>query len=251
VVVIGQERERPDSIGGGIYPEGFRKAQRAMRLAAKFDLPVITLIDTPGAYPGLEAEERGVGEAIASTIALMSDLPVPIVSAVIGEGGSEGALAMGVADRILMLENAIYSIISPEGAASLIYRDATKAEEVAPALKLTARDCRELEVVDVIVPEPEGGAHRDPEEAARQLKNYLVRELLEIQRLSPGKLIKARYKKYRRMGEYSSHFRAAIAREVSQLQDYLQEGALEFKEHLPGKGKGSVPLENENNTLVP
>ncbi len=248
VVVIGQERERGTS---GIYPEGFRKAQRAMRLAAKFDLPVITLIDTPGAYPGLEAEERGVGEAIASTIALMSDLPVPIVSAVIGEGGGEGALAMGVADRVLMLENAIYSVISPEGAASIIYRDATKAEELALALKLTARDCRELEVVDVIVPEPEGGAHRDPEEAARQLKIFLVRELLEIQSLSPGKLLKARYRKYRRMGEYNSYFRAAIAREVNELQDYLQKGALQIKEHLPGKGKGRVPLENENNTLIP
>ena len=250
VVIIGQERDRPDSTGG-IYPEGFRKAQRAMRLAAEFDLPVITLIDTPGAYPGLEAEERGVGEAIASTIALMSDLPVPIVSAVIGEGGSEGALAMGVADRILMLENAIYSVISPEGAASLIYRDTAKAEELAPALKLTARDCKELEVIDVIVPEPEGGAHRAPEEAARQLKIYLVQELLEIQRLSPSNLLKARYKKFRRMGEYSSHFRAAILKEVNQLQDYLQRGAAELREHIPGRGKGSVSLENENNSVVP
>jgi acetyl-CoA carboxylase carboxyl transferase subunit beta len=248
VVIIGQERDRG---GERIYPEGFRKAQRAMRLAAKFDLPVITLIDTPGAYPGLEAEERGVGEAIASTMALMSDLPAPIVSTIIGEGGSEGALAMGVADRILMLENAIYSVISPEGAASIIYRDATKAEELAPALKLTARDCKELEVVDVIVPEPEGGAHRDPEEAARQLKIFLVRELLEIQRLSLSKLLKARYKKFRRMGEYSSYYRTAISREVSQLQDYLQRGAEELREHIPGKGKGSVPLEKENNTLVP
>lgn len=222
-----------------------------MRLAAKFDLPVITLIDTPGAYPGLEAEERGVGEAIASTIALMSDLPVPIVSAVIGEGGSEGALAMGVADRILMLENAIYSVISPEGAASIVYRDATKAEELAPSLKLTAHDCKELEVVDVIVPEPEGGAHRDHEEAARQLKIHLVRELLEIQRLSPTKLLKARYRKFRRMGEYNSYFRAAISREVSQLQDYLQRGAVELREHIPGKGKESIPSEKESNNLVP
>ena len=158
---------------------------------------------------------------------------------------------MGVADRTLMLENAIYSVISPEGAASIIYRDTTKAEELAPALKLTAHDCKELKVIDAIVPEPEGGAHRDPEEAARQLKIYLVQELLEIQRLSLTKLLKARYRKFRRMGEYNSYFRAAISREVSQLQDYLQRGAEELREHIPGKGKGSVPLEKEDNTFVP
>ncbi len=174
VVIIGQERSHNQ---GRAYPEGFRKAQRAMELAAKFGLPLVTLIDTPGAYPGLEAEERGVGNAIATTLSLMADLPTPVVSAIIGEGGSEGALALGVADRILMMENAIYSVISPEGAASILYRDVEKAEEVAPALKLTAHDCKELGVVDVVVPEPEGGAHSNPDEAARQLKNFLVREI--------------------------------------------------------------------------
>jgi acetyl-CoA carboxylase alpha subunit len=154
----------------------------------------------------------------------MSDLPVPIVSAIIGEGGSEGALALGVADRVLMQENAIYSVISPESAASIIYRDASKAEEMASALKMTAADCRELSVIDAIVPEPEGGAHVDHDEAARLLKNALVRELLESQQFTLAKLVRNRYKKYRRIGEYSSYFRAAISKEVSDLQGLLQRG---------------------------
>ena len=229
VVIIGQERSHNE---GRAYPEGFRKAQRAMRMAAVFGMPVITLIDTPGAYPGLDAEERGIGHAIASTLALMSDLPTPIVSVIIGEGGSEGALALGVADRILMMENAIYSVISPEGAASIIYRDAKKAEEMASALKLTALDCKELGVIDTVVPEPEGGAHADPDEAARLLKNIIVRELLEAQQFNLAKLIKNRYKKFRRMGEYSSYFRTAISKEVSDVQELLQRGVSSIKQRL-------------------
>ena len=229
VVIIGQERSHNE---GRAYPEGFRKAQRAMRLAAVFGMPVITLIDTPGAYPGLDAEERGIGHAIASTLALMSDLPTPIVSVIIGEGGSEGALALGVADRILMMENAIYSVISPEGAASIIYRDAKKAEEMASALKLTALDCKELGVIDTVVSEPEGGAHADPDEAARLLKNIIVRELLEAQQFNLTKLIKNRYKKFRRMGEYSSYFRTAISKEVSDVQELLQRGVSSIKQRL-------------------
>ena len=229
VVIIGQERSHNE---GRAYPEGFRKAQRAMRLAAVFGMPVITLIDTPGAYPGLDAEERGIGHAIASTLALMSDLPTPIVSVIIGEGGSEGALALGVADRILMMENAIYSVISPEGAASIIYRDAKKAEEMASALKLTALDCKELGVIDTVVSEPEGGAHADPDEAARLLKNIIVRELLEAQQFNLAKLIKNRYKKFRRMGEYSSYFRTAISKEVSDVQELLQRGVSSIKQRL-------------------
>lgn len=229
VVIIGQERSHNE---GRAYPEGFRKAQRAMRMAAVFGMPVITLIDTPGAYPGLDAEERGIGHAIASTLALMSDLPTPIVSVIIGEGGSEGALALGVADRILMMENAIYSVISPEGAASIIYRDAKKAEEMASALKITALDCKELGVIDTVVPEPEGGAHADPDEAARLLKNIIVRELLEAQKLNLAKLIKNRYKKFRRMGEYSSYFRTAISKEVSDVQELLQRGVSSIKQRL-------------------
>ncbi len=239
VVMIGQERSHNE---GRAYPEGFRKAQRAMRLAAVFGMPVITLIDTPGAHPGIDSEERGIGPAIASTLALMSDLPTPIISAIIGEGGSEGALALGVADRILMQENAIYSVISPESAASIIYRDASKAEEMASALKLTAGDCKELGVIDAIVPEPEGGAHADHDEAARLLKNAIVRELLETQQLPLAKLVRNRYKKFRRIGEYSSYFRTAISKEVSDVQELLQRGVSKLRQRLStteGQGSGT------------
>lgn len=249
VVIIGQERghgqDRSQRHDGQAYSEGFRKAQRAMRLAAKFQLPVITLIDTPGAYPGLEAEERGIGNAIATTIALMSDLPTPMVSVIIGEGGSKGALAFGVADRILMLENAIYSVISPEGAASILYRDAEKAKELAPALKLTAYDCKELGVIDKVVPEPEGGAHTNPDEAARQLRNFLIRELLEVQEIPTGKLIKARYGKFRRMGESSSYFSSAILREVAQLPDFLHRRLVSLKKRLGRPRKEDAEPEEE------
>jgi acetyl-CoA carboxylase carboxyl transferase alpha subunit/acetyl-CoA carboxylase carboxyl transferase beta subunit len=231
VVIIGQERSQNE---GRAYPEGFRKAQRAMRLAAKFEMPVMTLIDTPGAYAGIDAEDRGVGQAIASTLALMSDLPTPTVSVIIGQGGSEGALALGVSDRIMMMENATFSVISPEDAASIIYRDPQKAEEIATALKLTALDCKDLGVVDTVIPEPEGGAHMDPDEAARLLKGAVIRELLEIQQVPLAKLVKNRYKKYRRMGEYSSYFRAAISKEVSDLQELLQRGVSKIRRRLSG-----------------
>ena len=235
VLIIGQERSHNE---GRPYPEGFRKAQRAMRLAALFGLPVVTLIDTPGAYTGIDAEDRGIGQAIASTMALMSDLPTPIVSVIIGQGGSEGALAFGVADRTMMQENAIYSVISPEDAASLIYRDEAKAEEMASALRLTASDCRELGVIDSLVPEPEGGAHADPDEAARLLKNSIVRQLLEVQKVATGKLVKERYKKYRRMGEYSSYFRSAISKEVADVQELVQRGVSKLRERLSTADQG-------------
>jgi len=157
MVIVAQERGHPGEEArnqGRAYPEGFRKAQRAMQLAAKFKLPLVTLIDTPGAYPGLASEERGVGDAIAHCLALMSDLPVPIVSAIIGEGGSEGALALGIADTILMMENAIFSVVPPERAAAILYRDVSRAGEIAGAMRLTAHDCKELGVVDLLVPEP-------------------------------------------------------------------------------------------------
>jgi len=239
VVIVGQERTHNE---GRMYPEGFRKAQRAMRLAAAFRLPVITLIDTPGAYQGIEAEERGAGPAIAGTLALMSDLPTPVVAAIIGEGGSEGALALGVADRILMLENAIFSVISPENAASIMYRDPDKAAEMASALKLTAVDCRELRVIDTIVPEPEGGAHSDPDEAARLLRNAILRELLAIQQVPLKKLIRERYKKFRQMGEYTSYFRSAISKEVSEIQELLQRSVTRLRDRFSGaEGEGSPP----------
>jgi len=247
VMIIAQDRSHNQ---GRNYPEGFRKAQRSLRMAAVFGMPVVTFVDTPGAYPGVEAEERGTGQSIASTLALMSDLPTPIVSVIIGEGGSEGALAIGVADKNLMMENAIYSVISPEVAASLIYRDLDKAKDIASALKLTALDCKDLGVIDTVIPEPEGGAHNDHDEAARLLKNAIIRELLEIQTIAPAKLIKKRYKKLRRMGEYSSYFRSAISKEASELQDLLQRGVSRLKQRLTSvekeKEKDEEPAAENN-----
>lgn len=235
VVVVGHERGHGEALhnDGKARPEGYRKAQRAMGLAAKFGLPLITFIDTPGADPGLESEERGIATALATSLALMSQLPVPVLAVVIGEGGSGGALALGLADRILMLEHAIYSVISPEGAAAILYRDAGRAEEVAPALKLTAQDCLSLGVVDMIVPEPEGGAHADPEGAAWQVKNVLLQELLAVQAQSLGKLLKARYEKYRHVGQFNSHFKVALGREVSHLQGYLHRRWEHLLDRLP------------------
>ncbi len=247
VMIVAQERghggEGERNLGRA-YPEGFRKAQRALKLAAKYRLPVITFIDTPGAYPGLEAEERGVGNAIANCLTLMSDLPVPIISVIIGEGGSEGALALGIANSTLMLENAIFSVVPPERAAVLLYHDATKAEEVAPALMITAQDCKQLGVVDVVVPEPKGGAHSDPDEAARLLKRFLLDELVKIQRLHPRTLVRERYHKFRHMGRYSSRLSVAISRERAQIQEYLSHRLEELKEFLPSKAV-EVPLEKE------
>ncbi|MDP3064236.1 MAG: carboxyl transferase domain-containing protein [Chloroflexota bacterium] len=223
VVVIGQDRGL--NIGGNghghIYPEGFRKAQRLMRLAAKFNLPLITLIDTPGAYPGLEAEEQGIGNAIATTLSLMAELPVPVIAVIIGEGGSEGALAMGVADRVLMQENAIYTAISPERAAATLYRNSAKAQEVAESLRLTAVDCQELGIIDAIVPEPEGASHSSPDAAARYLQLALVRDLGYLLKQPGKKLVKERQQKFRRMGEYSSYFKDAVRQEISLLREIV------------------------------
>ncbi|MDO8531529.1 MAG: acetyl-CoA carboxylase carboxyltransferase subunit alpha/beta [Dehalococcoidia bacterium] len=226
VVVVGHERGHgPDGVsqrrGGRPYPEGFRKAQRALRLAAKFRLPVVSLVDTPGAYQGLEAEERGMGGAIATTMALMTDLPAPVVVAIIGEGGSEGALALSVADRILMLENAILAPVSPEGAAGLLYRDTGKADVAASYLRLTAQDCKKLGIVDAIVREPAGGAHQQPDEAAKALQRALVRALADLQGKSTLVLRSARYRKFRNMGEYSSYFQEAMNREIQALRTFL------------------------------
>jgi len=249
VVIIAQERGHGEQgKSGRPYPEGFRKAQRAMSLAAKFMLPVITLIDTPGAYPGLEAEERGIGSAIAQCLAQMSDLPTPIIAAIIGEGGSEAALAFGVADRTLMMENAIFSVIPPERAAVLLYRDASRADEVAPALRLTSEDCIKLGVVDVLVPEPRGGAHVAPDEAARQLKKFLLNELVQVQGVSAARLVRARSNKFRAMGRYSSRVSVAISKESAQLQEFLSQRLEELKEYLPSRAE-EVPLEEEKEPL--
>ena len=181
-------------------PEGYRKAQRLMLQAEKFHRPIITFIDTPGAYPGLEAEARGQGDAIAHTLALSSSLTVPVISVVTGEGGSGGALALGVGNRVLMLENAVYSVLSPEGFAAILWKDSSRSEEACEVMKLTAADLLELEVVDKVIPEPAGGAHTDPETLYKTLDTVLARELNSLSKLSGAALAAGRYKKFRAMG---------------------------------------------------
>jgi len=173
-----------------------------MQLAAKFGRPIITLIDTPGAYPGIDAEERGQGEAIARNLREMARLPVPVIVTVTGEGGSGGALAIAVGDRVNILENSFYSVISPEGCASIIWRDSTKAETAAVAMKITAKDLKELGIVDEIVPEPEGGAHMDHEAAARFLDEVLDRQLVALTNQPVRDLVDARYEKFRKMAQF-------------------------------------------------
>lgn len=207
VVIIGQQKGRTTKQKlhrnfGMMHPEGYRKALRIMNLAAKFNRPIISLIDTPGAFPGIGAEERGQAAAIARNLLEMSQLPVPIVVAVIGEGASGGALGIGVGDRILMLENTWYSVISPEGCAAILWHDSTKAEQAAEALKLTAPDLLELGVIDKVVKEPNGGAHRNYDEAAKLLRESIEAELTELEKLSPEQLVDARIEKYTNMGFY-------------------------------------------------
>jgi acetyl-CoA carboxylase carboxyl transferase subunit alpha len=207
VLVIGQQKGRDTKQKlfrnfGMPKPEGYRKALRLMEMAAKFGRPIITLLDTPGAYPGIDAEERGQAEAIAYSLREMSRMGVPIIVVVIGEGGSGGALAIGVGNRVYMLENAIYSVISPESCAAIIYRDSGKAPLAAAALKISAPDLLSLGLIDGIVPEPGEGAHTDPDNAADALRMMLRIGLAELTPLSPQQLIDERYDKFRRMGSF-------------------------------------------------
>ena len=183
-------------------PEGFRKALRVMKLAEKFKLPVFSFVDTQGAYPGLGAEERGQAEAIAVNLREMASLKVPLIITVIGEGGSGGALALGVGDRVLMLEHAVYSVISPEGCAAILWKNSAAAPDAAAAMKITAADLKKLGVIDEIVPEPAGGAHADPAAAAELLGPSLEKALKELQKLKPPALLEERYKKFRKMGVF-------------------------------------------------
>lgn len=187
---------------GMAHPEGYRKALRVMQLGAKLGCPIVTFVDTPGAYPGLGAEERGQSEALAHNILEMSHLPVPIVCIVIGEGGSGGALAIAVGDVICMLENSIYSVISPEGCAAILWQDSTKAEQAAEALRLTAHDLLELHVIDELIPEPLGGAHRDPEATAARLKETVLRHVRGLIGVPTQELLDRRLEKFLRMGVY-------------------------------------------------
>lgn len=226
VVLIAQERggspeEQEFRRRGMALPEGFRKSLRMMQMAAKFHLPVITLIDTPGAYPGPEAEQRGIAQALARNLQAMAVLPTPVVAAVIGEGGSGGALSLGVADRVLMLEHAIYSVIAPEGAAAILWRDAGKAAEVAEALKITAADLRRLGVIDGIVPEPRGGAHTDPDLAARHLRAALARALRSVRSVPLSVLLRRRARKYRHIGRVGAYWRQVVRSEMQELLEGL------------------------------
>jgi acetyl-CoA carboxylase carboxyl transferase subunit alpha len=183
-------------------PEGFRKALRVMKLAEKFKLPILSFVDTQGAYPGMGAEERGQAEAIAVNLREMAALEVPVIVAVLGEGGSGGALALGVGDRVLMLEHAVYSVISPEGCAAILWKNAAAAPEAAAAMKITAQDLKKFGIIDEIVPEPPGGAHADPAAAAEMLAIPLEQAVRELRKLSPPQLLDERYRKFRRMGVF-------------------------------------------------
>ncbi|MEK7686547.1 MAG: acetyl-CoA carboxylase carboxyltransferase subunit alpha [Verrucomicrobiota bacterium] len=207
VMVIGTQKGRDTKENirrnfGSAHPEGYRKALRLMRLANKFGLPIITIIDTAGAYPGIGAEERHIAEAIAVNLREMMLLEVPIIAVVIGEGGSGGALGIGVADRVLMLENAYYSVISPEGCAAILWKDSTAKAKAADALKITAKDLLELGLVDEIVPEPLGGAHNDPALASDLLKNQVFQNLVQLERLSVNERLRLRYAKFRAYGHF-------------------------------------------------
>jgi acetyl-CoA carboxylase carboxyl transferase subunit alpha len=207
IVAIGHQkgrdtREKIARNFGMPHPEGYRKAERLMEMAAKFRKPVVTFIDTPGAYPGVGAEERGQAEAIARNLKLMAGLPVPMVCVITGEGGSGGALAIGMGNRVLMLEYAVYSVISPEGCAAILWGDAAKASEAAEVMKVTAPDLLRLRVIDAIVPEPVGGAHRDWDGAAAHLKLALREHLAALTRLESEALVTDRYEKFRRIGAF-------------------------------------------------
>ncbi len=208
VMVIGQQKGRDTKENlrrnfGMPHPEGYRKALRLMHMAERFGAPVVTLIDTPGAYPGLGAEERGQAEAIARNLLEMAQLRTVLIAVIIGEGGSGGALALGLADYVLMLENAVYSVISPEGCAAILWKDASQKERAAEALRLTADDLLRLQVIDEIVPEPPGGAHADPAQAAQALHGALDKALRTLEKVPPDKLVRQRAEKYRRIGKFT------------------------------------------------
>ena len=207
LMVIGHQKGRDINENlernfGCAHPEGYRKAMRMMSMAEKYRIPIVTFIDTPGAYPGVGAEERGQAEAIAYNLREMAGLKVPIIVFVIGEGGSGRALGIGVGNKVYVLENAYYSVISPEGCAAILWKDRTKASSAAMALKLTAPELIELGIIDGMIPEPLGGAHRNPEDTAREIKTVIQRELNSLMKLSDDELVDQRYNKYRNMGVY-------------------------------------------------
>lgn len=211
IMLIGHRRgkhteERIACNFGSAHPEGYRKAVQKMRLAERFGLPVVTLIDTMGAYPGIEAEERGQAQAIADSLLTMSDLKVPILSVVIGEGGSGGAIGIGLSNRLLILEHAFYSVISPEGCAAILWKDAGKCEDAAKSLRMTSKDLMELGIADEIVKEPPGGAHRNHQQTAENVKEAILRHLGDLDKLHGDEITKNRYEKYRRIGFFEGGY---------------------------------------------
>ncbi len=208
IMIIGHQKGRDIKENlkrnfGSAHPEGYRKAIRVMKLAEKFDVPIFCFIDTPGAYPGIGAEERGQAEAIAYNLHEMAQITVPIIIIVIGEGGSGGALGIGVGDRICVMENAYYSVISPEGCAAILWRDRTQAPEAAKVLKITADELLELGIIDEVIKEPLGGAHRNPEQAMKNVKASMIKNLKEVSALDKDEIVKARYEKFRKIGIFN------------------------------------------------
>lgn len=245
VVVIGQVRQHGDEGDGWVHAAGFRKATRAMRLAARFNLPLLTLIDTPGASPSLADEEAGLGHAIAECMATMLWLPSPTVAVIIGEGGSEAALAMAVADRVLMLDNAVYEVIRPEDAARIIYQEASRAGEVAERLRITSHDCMRLGVIDDVIPEPGDGAHTDHAEAARLTQRSVLRTMATIQRQNGRRRLRRRLERYRQIGSTHSALRGTLERRLAHVFDRMG-GAWERVRH---RGRALLRSETEGEDI--
>ncbi|HEY8238869.1 MAG TPA: acetyl-CoA carboxylase carboxyltransferase subunit alpha [Candidatus Limnocylindrales bacterium] len=232
------------------HPEGYRKSMRVMELAERFGLPIVTFVDVPGAHPGPESEERGIAEAIARSIGLMSRLRTPIVAIITGEGGSGGALAIAVGDVVIALENAVYSVISPEGCASILWRTAEEAPAAALAMKMSAQDQLELGVIDRVIPEPGEGAHADPRETARRLRTVIVGELDRLAALTPDELVEARYRRYRALGPYTEVSTPAVAPPPSRgladrLRDLLDPTRWSMGTPVPGSSRRDEPSTNE------
>lgn len=250
VMVVAQERGHEggeDHRGGRVRPQGYRKAIRAMKLAAKWRLPVVTFVDTPGPDPSAESDAHGLGGSISHAMATMSDLPTPILSVVIGEGGSGGALAIAVADRVLMMENAVFSVIAPEGAAAILYRDAGQAPDVASSLRLTSRDLLELGLVDEIIPEPEGGAHANHQGAALLVRLAIRDGLASLAGEPVGRLLKKRYQRWRNVGQTTTAGAIAAERLVGHVESGLAQGAQAISElcrYRPGPADGSLAGED-------
>jgi acetyl-CoA carboxylase carboxyl transferase subunit alpha len=255
VVVVGQQKgaETDENIRrnfGMPHPEGYRKAMRVMELGERLGLPILTLVDVPGAHPGADSEERGIAEAIARSIALMTRLRTPIVTVITGEGGSGGALAIAVGDVVLALENAVYSVISPEGCASILWRTADEAPTAALAMKMSAQDQLELGVVDRVVSEPGEGAHAEPAETARRLRGVIIEELDRLGQLTPDELVEARYRRYRALGPYTEVSAPAVAPPPSRgladrLRDLLDPGRWSVPMPLPGQSRRDEPPAHE------